>query len=573
MESLGSALTEGPFSVDAKIDDASEVSLLVSVRRSLLKYSDRERDIVQRRMGLNDFAQTLNQIAEDYGITRERVRQIEANVVKRLRREEYWDDLLTQKLSSLLYSREFPLPALGVEAVDPWFMGIAQFLSALRYLLENICEGRANLVSIDGIDYFAFLEQDGWEATLTEARCLLESGVGKGWSEVHCHSIIEGLLPENSREFRSILWDKACALCHFADDGQGSRFLVSYGRGVEHVVEAVLRESDRPLHFSEIAQMASARTGKEVDPRRAHNAAATVGLLMGRGIYGADRHISLDPGSLRVLGEEAEEIVADGSTGRQWHASEILAALVERGSGLTSSADKYIVDIALQRSGGLQRLGRMMWTAGVYGTEQHALRIDVRQAVISLLQQAEKPLRAGEIRQRLVAIRGVDEHFQIIAADPLIRIGTGLWGLNDRDISLKRKYQPRLLDEFARLLKGKGSAIHITEVASGLNSMEGISAEAIFSLCAADARMRVNQAQYLYLQEWGGPRRESISEAVDAVLSTASGPLAFDEIVSIVERRTGRPCERAAIAGCLRALDASLDRNWADGRWAFRMIG
>src|SRR5258708_5721508 len=46
---------------------------------------DREREIVSRRFGLFDRKETLEQIGEMLGITRERVRQLEKAVVTRLR--------------------------------------------------------------------------------------------------------------------------------------------------------------------------------------------------------------------------------------------------------------------------------------------------------------------------------------------------------------------------------------------------------------------------------------------------------------------------------------------------------
>ena len=60
---------------------------------------------------------------------------------------------------------------------------------------------------------------------------------------------------------------------------------------------------------------------------------------------------------------------------------------------------------------GLKRLGRMIWKEVDAGDEVSC--IDVRQAIISLLQQAGRPLQTDEIRQRLVAFRGVNEYFQI----------------------------------------------------------------------------------------------------------------------------------------------------------------
>jgi hypothetical protein len=566
LDQLGAALEEGPFSVAAQIEHAADISLLAGIRRSLLKYPDREREIIRRRMGLDALAETLQQIGEDYGVTRERIRQIEAKTVRRLRQEEFWDDLLTQKLSMLLRDREFPLPALGVEAADRWFVGIAEYPSVLRYILTNICDNRAGIVSIDNVEYLSFLNQERWESTQREARRLLESSVERRWSRSHCRSVIEGLLPESAREFRSLLWEKATSLCHFVADVHGVEYLTAYGRGAEHIVEAVLEASEHPLHYTEIAALASARAGREIEIRRAHNAAAAVGLLLGRGTYGVERHISLDREEMGRLAEEADEVVADGQPGRQWHASEILAMLVERGSHFSSIADKYIVDVALNQSGSLDRLGRLVWASRDEDHGNEVARIDVRQAVIALLQQAGRPLRPRDIRQRLLAIRGTDQNFQIAVIDPLVRVATGLWGLNDRDISVKRAEQPELLEEVVKLLRTRSFALHASEITGTFIAEKGLSAATIFSLAAADPRMRVNGSQDLYLTEWGGPRRESISEAVPKVLATAGSGIRFDDLVEQVGARVRRACDRTAISACLQALEATLDRT--SGRWS-----
>ena len=47
---------------------------------------EREREIVSRRFGLNDRRETLEQIGELLGITRERVRQIQMDALARLRK-------------------------------------------------------------------------------------------------------------------------------------------------------------------------------------------------------------------------------------------------------------------------------------------------------------------------------------------------------------------------------------------------------------------------------------------------------------------------------------------------------
>ena len=53
----------------------------------LARLSDKQREVVQRRFGLNGYEKaTLEQVGESIGVTRERVRQIQMDALKRLRR-------------------------------------------------------------------------------------------------------------------------------------------------------------------------------------------------------------------------------------------------------------------------------------------------------------------------------------------------------------------------------------------------------------------------------------------------------------------------------------------------------
>ena len=152
-----------------------------------------------------------------------------------------------------------------------------------------------------------------------------------------------------------------------------------------------------------------------------------MGILLGRGTYGLEKHIQISSEEAEIIREEAEDMVLTGPAGRQWHASEILNVLLER-DFKADRLDKYALDFLLRKSRQLQRLGRMAWVAADDGAITSATRIDIRQAVISLLEQAGRALSTGEIRQRLVALRGLNETFHIIPVDPVIRVGRGFSG-------------------------------------------------------------------------------------------------------------------------------------------------
>lgn len=260
----------------------------------------------------------------------------------------------------------------------------------------------------------------------------------------------------------------------------------------------MLLESDQPLHYSEIAVKAAGRGGREMDERRVHNAAAEVGYLFGSGIYGMLKHMSVPRTVWESLAEEAYEIITEGPVDRQWHTSELIDALAERGVGFSDNFDKYQLDIALKEIGQLHSLGRMVWTSGDAATE--GARVDIRQAVIAILQNAGEPLSTAELRQRVVAVRGINQGMEFQVRDPLIKLDSQLWALNDRDLSIKRPDQPAFLDSIVNQLRARMKPAHITECFKLIG--DAVPARALFCLAAADPRLRVTQDRFLTLSEW-----------------------------------------------------------------------
>ncbi len=74
----------------APLDMASQHLLKSQIGDSLQKLTDRERRIIQLRYGLEDGRyRTLEEVGREFGITRERIRQIEAKALRKLRHPTY----------------------------------------------------------------------------------------------------------------------------------------------------------------------------------------------------------------------------------------------------------------------------------------------------------------------------------------------------------------------------------------------------------------------------------------------------------------------------------------------------
>lgn len=216
------------------------------------------------------------------------------------------------------------------------------------------------------------------------------------------------------------------------------------------------------------------------------------------------KHVSVSRATWEALADEAAEIVLEAPLDRQWHASELIDLLLERDVTLPDHFDKYQMDIALKESRQLHSLGRMVWTRCEAVNE--GARVDIRQAVIAILQNAGEPLTSTELRQRLVAVRGINQGMQFQVIDPLIKLNSQLWALNDRDLSIKRAEQPAFLDLIVARLRSRMKPIHISQCAEFVG--DAVPARAVFCLAALDARLRVTQDRYLTLTEWSSTRHD-----------------------------------------------------------------
>ena len=74
------------LTVDAPADIATKRMLAQAVEEALGELTDREQEIVRMRFGLDDGqARTLEDVGKEFGVTRERIRQIEAKTLAKLR--------------------------------------------------------------------------------------------------------------------------------------------------------------------------------------------------------------------------------------------------------------------------------------------------------------------------------------------------------------------------------------------------------------------------------------------------------------------------------------------------------
>lgn len=498
--------------------------------------TEKERGIWAARIGFRCKAQTLQQIATAVSLTRERVRQIEVKIYRKVHHHLFWT-ALENRLAEHIEDRTSPLLLNGIAAIDPWFKGVEDLKEPLREVFNHIMQDRFSILDINETPVITRLPSADWEDAVNSGKTLLREMVSEKVSEEYARVQIGTLINRPGEELRDELWATVRPFAMWAKKADGEQMLVGYGRTAEAVVAAILESAGHPLHYEEIHRRSKLVSEKEHEERAMHHAARNVAVLYKRGTYGLLSHCPLTPKDLALIEAEVEDIAAGADPTKQWHTSELLDELLERGFDFDGQLTKYIINIALRKSKSFANMRRMVWGYKDNWQASAASRLDMRQAVMALLEEAGRPLNTLELREKLEGERGLNNHFQIHPQGNLIRLGSGLWGLANRDIKVGDP--DALLGRLAQHLQDTQEGVHSSEVAGVLGDINEDDALALLGLVKQKG-MRRDRAQYVYLSTWDDARRIWPARAIEQALDAHPEGMTIEQVRLEVNRLTKR---------------------------------
>jgi len=256
---------------------------------------EREREIITRRFGLYDRRETLEQIGELLGITRERVRQLEKAILIRLKiaAEEGKTEVVvvlertfirtlsemgrvarTQDLADKIYGRATNLQERAHVAF------IATLAPGLTVIDEN-----DNYYGAIGIAEYG--DEKKIRAQVDEiVKTIKENKEPMSLDQLHDKLNYEH--PTHVRALASI----SKQLAHLKDSWGLTKWPTVNPKNIRDKIYVILAENKKPLHFSEIAKSIkdSSFKRKDVTTQAIHNELIKDKrfVLIGRGIYALD---------------------------------------------------------------------------------------------------------------------------------------------------------------------------------------------------------------------------------------------------------------------------------------------
>lgn len=558
-------------SVDAADKYPSRRSFKSAFESNKSRLKESQARILIWRIGSDGEKKTLEEIGGEERITRERVRQIESDAIEIFQADGVWQTELAARLDIILRDREDPLPAQSLSIFDSWFADVENMMPEFEFVLDRVLGNQFFVLEVNGCQFVTRISKSEWCAAVRDGSFFLESAAQDKISKSNARRGVEEILTKKGAELASELWAAVQTVALFAKDEEGIERVVGVGTSAERFVTAVLANSDRPLHFTEIPKRVQDAFGRSIDIRRAHSVALNVGLLLGRGTFGMSRHCPLTPEEMDVLREETEDIILSGANGRQWSCFELVEKLGERALDFEDRINRYVVHLALHKSSVLSNLGRFVWAQSGERPSGTQDRIYITQAIFSVLQLAGRPMTRIEIRAALLRDRGLSGYFQIHSRGSLVRTSAGCWGILERDISLSHAEMRNTCSSAVMLLESDQCGIHLTEIRERLRDIapEVLRVEdshAIFSVLTIDAKFKLSQSGYVYLASWEGPRRLSQGDAVAAALMQMKELefKAFD-LAKQAAKILGRPVEKESVYAAMAASGAKF--NEETGRW------
>lgn len=529
--------------------------------------------IMQGRFGEGGTVVTLEDLGRSVGLTRERVRQIEKKKLKVLRLKHTLEDQIVGRIERLLEYRESPLHLAILSGEDVWFAGFEARQLVLARLLELLSAGQLSIFDVRGMRVVSKGNKDDYAAAVRDTRAVFEKIAVDRPTRTEMQVVAQSIArARRCEELYSDVLKDLSNRCFFSKRKSKQERLIAFGLSADTLVKAVLEEADFPLHYNDIHRLAEELGQKTLEVRRVHNAAAEIGTLLGRGTYGLWKHVSANPSQARAIVDFVEDLVLEGDAARQWHSSELLDEIQLASIDAPADLDHYTLTAVLLKFSGLDYLGRFIWTIEASSAHASRERIDVRQAVLSIVREFGRPMTTDEIRRDLEEHRGLGQHFQIHLGGDLIRLNSGLWGLMSRDLPIELTDADRCLNFIERRLQVLGHGLTNSEVVAEIEAWDEApdisSVPATFWVWYAskDRRFRVSSNNLIWLRQWQSPNRMSAKEAVAMVLADALEPLSLEEVAACASDTAQRDIETSATSAALRQMGARFSS--ALGGWS-----
>lgn len=256
---------------------------------------EREREIITRRFGLYDRRETLEQIGELLGITRERVRQLEKAILTKLKTATESGKVATINSLEKIVIRK--LTELGrvarVQDLTDHLLGHSgnQRERAHVAFIAELAPGLTVVSENDNYFHSVGIREYGDDKKIRSEVDAIVSAIKKHGEPLTIEQLHEQLNYEHPN-YVNALASISKQLAHLKDNWGLVKWPTVNPKNIRDKIYVILAESGKPMHFSEISDSIkdSNFKRKNVTTQAIHNELIKDPrfVLIGRGIYALD---------------------------------------------------------------------------------------------------------------------------------------------------------------------------------------------------------------------------------------------------------------------------------------------
>lgn len=251
---------------------------------------EREREIIARRFGLYDRKETLEQIGELLGITRERVRQLEKAIMIRLRLAAEEDlphiNVIEKQFIRHLHdlgrvAKVYDLTGRVAPKADETTRAHVAFVAEIAPRLTVVEEN-------DRYHHAVGIKEHGTDDQIKQHVDVIVAAIKKNGEPLSIddlHAKTDHDHPSHVRALASVSKD----LAHLKEKWGLTKWPTVNPKNIRDKIYVILQENTKPMHFSDIAKAIkdSDFRRKDVTTQAIHNELIKDGrfVLIGRGIY------------------------------------------------------------------------------------------------------------------------------------------------------------------------------------------------------------------------------------------------------------------------------------------------
>ena len=538
---------EPPFDLGAYADFGA---LWESLLQALA--SESQRMVVVRRSGMAGPPETLAQIGPVLGVTRERVRQIEADALRKLGADARWIMAVARKLEADRGGLVVPIAELAKDRFwAPLFSNEAFAAYVFRHFLGEhhalVQWGPGWVVADPGTTGLERAYQDFVRA---HARA---DALSKAALLARARTAGERVARGAGRLFAARLEE------HFASAPLG-RFLVGRSPTKWDQVRAYLLASPGPVPLSRLEALFGRLPTRPPDIILVRTGQLTVPERIPGFTTWEKRLVPL---CIQIMRERGPTL--------QWMAEDLLAALRDV-TEVPDFVTPWILACMLRRSGQVRDLKRQRFALREAPADE---RIHFTPTLVEYVERAGRPVPRAELRaylSRMTTFRELSFNMALTRL-PLLPVDSERIGLVDRDVPGGRE----AMAEAARLLRGwleeRGEGMAFPKALQALREASSRFADWTPEIVAAVPRLFVDLCSNrsgIGLAEWGEVRVPTRAKIVRSLVDRGNGRARISEVVERISEIFGVEASRASLGSLAYQLGLRVEGEWLVARWPER---